>query len=356
MKTTEQDYSISFVRFFAMVFIVACHMMQRDHVVSIVNGYTIEWAYWFNVGVQMFLFISGYLYGRKEKVETADHYKRGFTKILIEYYLFVAIVSLVNYIFPRLNIDQTMYWNFFILKSNVPGLGHLWFVPTILFCYLLIPVFLPVIDAFNRNSDSTFLIRCLLLAVVVHIVIRNFFQSFSAAYVNCFLFGIVYSYLERRGQRSKTIVQFVFIVLCIGILLLRIKNEYMPHEELTGFLGRNYSIIKQYGHVFLGITLFIILRLAYTKVFIKHEKHSILDWSDRYSYDVYLTHHIFVQSAFGVVEFITNRWIALPLAIGFTCLASMGLHWISFGLKNLLSGRVSDGSIVSKIQNRGGGI
>lgn len=355
-KEMKRDYSISFVRFIAMIFIVVCHMMQRDRVITTVNGYTIEWAYWFNVGVQMFLFISGYLYGRKRKIDTVAYYKKGFTKILVEYYVFIVIVCLANCVFHRLNIDNTTYWQFFILKSKVGGLGHLWFVPTILFCYLLIPVFLPVIETFDKGYDYQLLVRSLLLCVLVHIVVRNFFQSFSAAYINCFLIGIVYSFVEKRNQKTKNITHAVIVLLCFAILLLRIKNEYMPHDELTGFLAKNYNIIKEYGHVFLGITLFFSLRYVYclSDQHGKQKRHHVLDWSDKYSYDVYLTHHLFVQSAFGVVEFISARILALPLAVLLTCMSSVVLHWLSYGLQRLFSCNTYKSQVVSKIQNGGG--
>ena len=63
------DYSVSFARFVAMCLIVTCHIMQRDNFASNINGAHIEWAFWLNVGVQMFLFLSGYLYGKKQKID-----------------------------------------------------------------------------------------------------------------------------------------------------------------------------------------------------------------------------------------------------------------------------------------------
>ncbi len=44
-----KDYTISFVRLIAMIFIVACHMMQRDDFASDINGAHISWAFWFNI-------------------------------------------------------------------------------------------------------------------------------------------------------------------------------------------------------------------------------------------------------------------------------------------------------------------
>lgn len=46
MKTkADHDYSISLIRLIATLFIITCHIMQY---------LTIELAWWFNVGVQIF--------------------------------------------------------------------------------------------------------------------------------------------------------------------------------------------------------------------------------------------------------------------------------------------------------------
>lgn len=48
--------AISAVRLIAMVMIIACHILQY---------YKLELAWWLNVGVQIFLIISGFLSGIK---------------------------------------------------------------------------------------------------------------------------------------------------------------------------------------------------------------------------------------------------------------------------------------------------
>lgn len=66
LNKINKDYSISYFRFIAMCFIVLCHIMQRDVFSTSIAGANIKWAFWFNIGVQMFLFLSGYLYGKKD--------------------------------------------------------------------------------------------------------------------------------------------------------------------------------------------------------------------------------------------------------------------------------------------------
>ncbi len=102
--THNRDYSISCARFIAMCFIIICHMMQRDDFASNINGAHISWAFWFNVGVQMFLFLSGYLYGGKDSIDTISFYKKNFPKLLIDYYIFIFIILVVIHFSPLFNI------------------------------------------------------------------------------------------------------------------------------------------------------------------------------------------------------------------------------------------------------------
>lgn len=57
MEITKTESSILiYIRVMAMISIVACHILQ---------AYNNHWAYVLNIGVQVFLVLSGYLYGHK---------------------------------------------------------------------------------------------------------------------------------------------------------------------------------------------------------------------------------------------------------------------------------------------------
>ena len=66
------DLGISFCRYIAMNFIVACHVLQY---------YDNELAWWFNCGVQIFICISGFLYGQRRIDNGYSFIKRRFIKI-----------------------------------------------------------------------------------------------------------------------------------------------------------------------------------------------------------------------------------------------------------------------------------
>ena len=72
----DKNISVSLARFVAMVFIVVCHFCQY---------YGMEAAWWFNVGVQMFFCISGFLYGNKNIPSFFGFVAKNFKKILVPY-------------------------------------------------------------------------------------------------------------------------------------------------------------------------------------------------------------------------------------------------------------------------------
>lgn len=141
---------------------------------------------------------------------------------------------------------------------------------------------------------------------------------------------MIYKRIEYKSKLDLYLFHAIVVLLCIVIIPIQFKIDYWPDNiVLSSYFAANYSYFCGYGHVFLGITIIFIIRSIYKKSEHFFVSHSILDWSDKYSYDVYLTHHVFIQSSFGCVEFISNRFIALPLAVFFTIISAMLLHHIS---------------------------
>lgn len=333
----RKDYSISCARFIAMCFIVGCHMMLRDDFSTDIFGAHIGWAIWFSIGVQMFLFISGYLYGKRKKIDILPFLKKSFPKILVDYYVFIIVLLIVIYFSPLLDVGLSGALKLLTFSGTAPGLGHLWFVATILFCYLLTPVFSEIINAIDKRSDCRFWIESIVLLLIVQAAFMIFFKSFGAAWINCFVIGMIYSKIEQRGKMNKRLFNVIVIVLCLIIVPILFRIDYWPHRELPALIASLYGHFSNYGHVFLGIAAVILIRFIFKKINTKEDGHSLLDWSDKYSYDVFLVHEVFVESAFACVEFISNRWIALPLAVILSIICAVLLHHVSDFIRNKLT-------------------
>ena len=324
----KKDYSISFCRLLAMVFIITCHILQRDNVVTDVGKIQIKWAAWFNVGVQMFLFISGYLYGRKGTLNTAKFIKSSTLKILVDYYIFATIVIALYVISPVVTVSKIDLLGLYMFLP-VEGVEHLWFVSTILICYLLTPILKAILDEVQNNNDLFFWVNVVGLLVVVHLFHARFLAS-DRAWTNCYILGMVYSYLEKRKRENR---YCFYIMISMGIVLLLITQLLCDIYSIT----THYNLILQYGHVFLGVGLVIVFRKIFSIIRSTGYGGAILDWSDQYSYDVYLVHHILIQSKFACVEYIPQRILAIPLALVLTVLFAVLLNNTSKKMKEIVN-------------------
>ena len=91
IQPLQKDYSISLIRLISIIFIILCHFFQYfDHFL----------AWHFNIGVQLFLIISGFLWGyeRYKNFDIARWWKST-KKIMFDYILVCIITFLLNKIF-----------------------------------------------------------------------------------------------------------------------------------------------------------------------------------------------------------------------------------------------------------------
>lgn len=301
-------------------------MWRNLSVHSVLFGFDIEWSSWFNIGVQIFLFISGYLYGNK-KVQTVKFYKKNYRKLLVDYYIFVTVMVLV-YLLSSYSymINAFKLVGLYTFTGLIDGLGNLWFMRPIIVCYFFTPFLLKLFDLIKKKS-LLFWPTVITLTVINHILVPYVFGPFiKPEWLFCFLFGIIYRRVEDDGRISA----INLITIVIGFLSIPVEVMYInyPGMGMPGVLRAICSLYVEYGRVFLGAALVIIIRTIYRKC-VKRERHIILDWSDKYSYDVYLVHHVFIASQFALVEFIPVVWIELPLSLLMTIVSSVALGKLS---------------------------
>ena len=69
-----KNVAISYIRLISMLMIISCHILQ---------GLNLRLAFWINVGVQIFFFVSGFLYGERVVLNIKDFYIKRTKKILL---------------------------------------------------------------------------------------------------------------------------------------------------------------------------------------------------------------------------------------------------------------------------------
>lgn len=263
-----RNYSISLIRLISLIFIVTCHIQQYLY---------IELAWWFNVGVQIFLCISGFLYGQKDVGEVTEFYKKRFKKILIPYYIAFISYGVIQYIFAR----NVFYNRAFLLgliagHSQIEGGGHLWFIRYILLCYILTPL----LQAYRKiiNDKISMWLFAIVSVSACSIWFYCFNSFFTAAWMSCYMIGYSLGINEKEGYVNNSLLLPLIGVIAIAGNGIQIYCNYFAH---ISFKGCNY--FYEYNHTFLGVFLFMLFKIIFDKKHFTEKCRGILDITDKYS-------------------------------------------------------------------------
>ena len=320
----NKDYSISLTRLIATSFIVICHIMQYLGA---------ELAWWFNVGVQMFLCMSGFLYGRREIKDAKAFYKKQLSKILIDYYIVILTVSLLQFILLPEEITLVVFAKSLIAFGTLGGGTHLWYIPYILLCYIACPVLSWMVRQFYSEGNQKKLITYSLATMAVVLVLfSTFFSYFNSAWINCFIIGFILGFCEESAKSAFKTIYISILAAAVSMNTVRIAIDYLLQIKFDGVIGMAYSLFKCYSHVALGCSIFLAIRSLLSRKMSGSNLPGIikkpLDFSDRLSYDVYLVHQFIILgpmslmaltkiTALNVIVIVTLTTV-LALIVNFT--------------------------------------
>ena len=294
----SRNYSISAIRFISMLMIIACHILQ---------GLQIKWAFWVNVGVQLFFFVSGFLYGKKKIVDAKKFYVKRIKKVLFPYIIVLAISLLLEFFVLKNHYSITRivgcFMGFGAFTGNISILSHTWFVSYILLCYLLVPIFQNIFNCDKFKNNFFFLI---FVTVLIQMFQKFGVINAEVSWLNNFVFGYFYSKCCNEKKQETIFNTFMFVMFFIIIPFAIIYQEQLQ-VNLPSILNNNASTIINYGHVVLGSVLFIVLYKIMNSCHIG--ENIILDFSDKYSYYIYLVHQIFILNSFSVLFLTKNLFI-----------------------------------------------
>lgn len=251
MRVVKKDYTISLIRGFAMCMIITCHICQY---------YELTLAWWLNVGVQIFLILSGYLYANKKITDRLSFYWERLCKILIEYWLFVLPATLLFWIFESQIMSSIKMMDLFLAHGTVDGLGHLWYIPYILLCYLMTPLFQDLFDFIDRTRGYKYFIFLAIIFMIIHLLFKLFVPYFNPAWINAYVLGMALGRVSK--WRNFTLRKYrSLIVILAGILLtvhVSLKSDFIIGiKYLWGIIESPW---RDYEHVFLGAFLFISMK------------------------------------------------------------------------------------------------
>lgn len=305
---------ISAIRAIAMALIIACHFLQY---------YDNELCYWMNVGVQIFFVISGFLYGNKYIDNPLVFLVKRFKKLLVPYWLFLLFALSLYAVFSRDTLHISDVFKSIACAGTIKGLGHLWFVGYILFCYLLTPYLQWIRIQLSDLSFKRAFIEITVLLLLVQICGYAFDSYFMPDRISCYIIGYYLPTLSVKA--NKTTKDFSFWLLVLTVIVMNVARIYLKYYAMDLFPSVIVNAIVRYAHLLLGVALFALL----FKVLSGVNYNAFLKWSDKYSYPVYLVHLLFIISPFTLMEITSIKPINWSIVLTATIVSAILLDTIS---------------------------
>ena len=309
MINLQESNAIRYIRSFAFICIIVCHLQQ---------AYDNKWAWIFNVGVQVFLTISGYLYGNKNIVDWSKWYKDKIKKLYVPYAIYILLTFLVyrftddcDFTFKNLLIyllDMQM------ILGSVNGLEHLWFMTAIAMCYILTPLL-----QCCRNKAALNLFFLSVLAIFNIFLFKIYLGLFLVLFIYSF------SYLFANLKECITKVYIVAILFLFVLVLCTLNWDILI--DYANYHNKLFHVLLAFICVFPPLFL-----TKYLKLTCYYWVRKI----DEYSYYGYITHHLFIMGPFSIsfmTEFVGINIVFIILLI---ITASLVLKFLSDKLNYLL--------------------
>lgn len=297
---------ISYLRVFAMILILMCHIVQEHN-----NIYINMTAQFLNVGVSIFIIISGYLYGKKEIKEGYFRWiiKRA-KRIIVPMYSFMIFLLIVNLVIDS-NI-RIANWIIYIFNLQgfqiyVHGAEHLWYLTIIMVCYLITPI----LNKYKTKISNKKLIIYISVGILLQLITAYFINMQLGIYLIYILLYIV-SYII--GYKVNIIISMksMFILLFLAGVsgILRIGARVLFDNSIL------YNVIIV-GYT-QGVIAFCIFYI-FTYICRNTKENKVINFFDSISFEIYLVHYMYIVGPLRIMgltnSFIVNTIITLMITI-----------------------------------------
>lgn len=296
--STVESKSLVYLRVIAMFTIIICHIFQAYHVRI--------WGDIFNLGVQVFFVLSGYLYGYKTIENWKGWYLKRLKKLYIPYLVFLICVVPLYAIFH----NEAMNWKvlpFYFANlqgfrflwggsfARIEGLRHVWFLTAIMCGYIITPALQKI-----RNK-SAIVIPIMLVFIFVAYFVLHLRIVFVLSWVYLYALGYLYVNLSNRWKKFYNILIVISLFVVIGLIIYYYLNSWQVFVH-------PYSVLYRLFHDLMGLFIIIIgtkILSNWKNIYIPR----VVSFFDKWSFHVYIVHFFIMCGPFSMANLTPYRWI-----------------------------------------------
>ena len=278
----KQYYFATFLRCAATISILLCH-----YVVESGNGLLKMSGQFFNIGVDLFIILSGFLFGiRGGIIDAKKWYMKRIKRIFVPYEIFVVSLFILHAILNINLLDMDWIWLALGLQGSVVGIWgaeQTWFITPLLLCYAITPLLDRYITPQRTKMQITVLVIVAvgikLLWAIPKTPVYNTLLSLVSLYVIAFAVGRFFDKLT--FTRAKALLAFT--VMCIAFGMRLVARHFF---DGTVFYDR---IACGYTQSLAAFCIFYLFAAAFQNV----QPPKWVRFIGEISFEVYLAHYMF---------------------------------------------------------------
>ena len=326
----KKNNGISLCRSVAMIMIIICHFGTAYGHASI--------GQFFQSGVQVFLLISGLLYGSKEIISCKKWLIGRWERVCVPCYLHLAVIvvlslikkiklSLIGMIQILLGLEG--YHHIITFLDNpwsVVGTSHLWFVTVIVICYFGV-AFIKT----NNLDQLLFRYKYYIIFVLTVISFVTGLVGVRIDYFIIFLIGYLFSFLKDEAVKKKHIV--ISTILFVFAVSLRLAGK--KYCDVHGDNNLYLYVIIPFAYNAIAITVYTYIKGAYELLekTIPALQRNLFERTlitiDGLSYYIYITHYMFIDGPISLTRISPYSGINIILICCGILISGFFLKWLT---------------------------
>lgn len=248
-------------------------------------------------------------------------YKQRLVRILVPYYIMLGAIIIVNLLQGENTSVKGLLSSIMCLQwygNTVPNCGHLWYISCILFCYLITPVLRWICE---QNKNMSLIKKYILLALAILMLQA----TYSLGGMNQVTTSILPYILGYFISTNKTVlnmrggVMLAILAANVGLYCLLYASEAL------GIFAVPDIFLNYYKSIVSGAITMFFMQYSFRNMHVRR----LLDLSDKYSYGIYLTHHIFILGSLSLMSFTPYLSLNIAMILFVTVITGVALIWAS---------------------------
>lgn len=312
----QYDFA-TWLRCAATISILLCHYVVQSN-----NGLLKMSGQFFNIGVDLFIILSGFLFGIRGVIDAKKWYIKRLKRIFIPYEMFVILLFAIYAIQGRNFLYKNWIWLALGLQGSVVGvLGaeQTWFITPLLLCYAITPLLDLYITPQRTKVQITILVIVTvgikLLWAIPKSPVCNTLLSLGSVYIIAFVLGRFFENLTLT--RAKAFLAFGGMCIAFG---MRLVARYF--FDGTVFYDR---IACDYTQILAAFCIFYLFAVVFRDI----QPPKWVGFIGEISFEVYLVHYMFCVGPVKIFG-LTPHWMLDCLIVTMISIAvATAIHKVS---------------------------